>query len=557
MNCEWVEGQLSAYHDHALDADTAAQVAGHLAACARCSAILADYTRNDRLVAGLPRYEPRAELRARIFAAPEFQELLQERAGGRASATTPTPVPDTPVPTASSPARLLRMTRVLTGVAAVLVLVVGAAVVLLRQSSAKPNACTPVASGMHLVFRAAASLHSDTRVLLCDRAATAGGTFSVSPDGRQIAYVDAHSGAVMVINADGANGHSVFDTAGVNVGAARGLVWSPDGTKLAILTTDAAGQHALFVADPAGTGWSGVWADSPLATLAGAPAWSPDDTSLAFALNVSDPSLATGTELAGCAVCLVVRHAVQTQGGATPAGATPTISPADAVIAATPSGAGTVQSFGFSGSLLTWAVTNPAAAQTDLIGAASTAPGAHAPTFLRQGTTPLAVAAPASDAAHDRWAFVTADGTLWQADVATGALKSLAHVGSVAALAWSPDGAQLAVVLSSGALDVLTPTGLRHLADNLAAPSQVLWSPDGSRLAYIAGGAPHILSLALGATPVVAASSLAVQSVAGWSADGRAAAFWGQAGALVLSTTGMTTAFPAALTTPPQWTSVP
>ena len=75
MTCEQVEELLSAYLDNALAFEEWREVSAHSQACARCSAILADYSRNDSLIARLPRVSPDPSLRNRIFSSPEFLEL--------------------------------------------------------------------------------------------------------------------------------------------------------------------------------------------------------------------------------------------------------------------------------------------------------------------------------------------------------------------------------------------------------------------------------------------------------------------------------------------------
>ena len=78
MNCEQVEELLSAYLDNMLAPEERRQVAAHLQICRRCTQALADYRRNDALLARLPRVAPDAALRERIFSSPDFLELTGE-----------------------------------------------------------------------------------------------------------------------------------------------------------------------------------------------------------------------------------------------------------------------------------------------------------------------------------------------------------------------------------------------------------------------------------------------------------------------------------------------
>src|SRR5689334_15107394 len=78
MNCEQVEELLSAYLDNVLAPEERRQVAAHLQTCRRCTQTLADYRRNDALLARLSRVAPDDTLRERIFSSPDFLELTGE-----------------------------------------------------------------------------------------------------------------------------------------------------------------------------------------------------------------------------------------------------------------------------------------------------------------------------------------------------------------------------------------------------------------------------------------------------------------------------------------------
>ena len=82
--------------------------------------------------------------------------------------------------------------------------------------------------------------------------------------------------------------------------------------------------------------------------------------------------------------------------------------------------------------------------------------------------------------------------------------------------AWSPDGSQLAVVNSSGGIDLADSDGnVRRNA--VAAGRSPVWSPDGTRIASAADGIA-VTSLADGA--VVRLTSDAGEVPVGWSRDG-------------------------------------
>ena len=75
MNCERVEELLSAYLDNALALEDWREVTVHLQTCTRCNALLAEFSRNDALIARLPRVSPDPALYNHIFSSPEFLEL--------------------------------------------------------------------------------------------------------------------------------------------------------------------------------------------------------------------------------------------------------------------------------------------------------------------------------------------------------------------------------------------------------------------------------------------------------------------------------------------------
>ena len=75
MNCEQVKELLSAYLDNALAPEERRSVATHLEACPECSEMLADFRRFDVLLSRMPRINPDASLRERIFSSQEYLEL--------------------------------------------------------------------------------------------------------------------------------------------------------------------------------------------------------------------------------------------------------------------------------------------------------------------------------------------------------------------------------------------------------------------------------------------------------------------------------------------------
>ncbi len=57
MNCERVEELLSAYLDNVLAFEEWREVTAHLQTCAKCSAMLAEFSHNDALISHLPEFK--------------------------------------------------------------------------------------------------------------------------------------------------------------------------------------------------------------------------------------------------------------------------------------------------------------------------------------------------------------------------------------------------------------------------------------------------------------------------------------------------------------------
>ncbi len=76
MNCEQVKELLSAYLDNALAPEERRSVATHLEACPECSEMLADFRRFDALLSRMPRINPDASLRERIFSSQEYLDQV-------------------------------------------------------------------------------------------------------------------------------------------------------------------------------------------------------------------------------------------------------------------------------------------------------------------------------------------------------------------------------------------------------------------------------------------------------------------------------------------------
>ena len=75
MKCEQVKESLSAYLDSQLVLEEREAIATHLQTCTECSNVLVDFRYFDTLLSRLPRVEPNALLRQKIFSSAEYQEI--------------------------------------------------------------------------------------------------------------------------------------------------------------------------------------------------------------------------------------------------------------------------------------------------------------------------------------------------------------------------------------------------------------------------------------------------------------------------------------------------
>jgi hypothetical protein len=299
MNCEKAENYLSAYLDDMLDPQLREEVAAHLESCALCSEVVAEYRRFDILLRDIPRVSPPPELRNRIFESPQYAAILRREARvGDAPASVPLPRPHQS-PTRGSPPR---WTRVALQSAAVLAIIVGSAL-LLKQGFFHSSPTTtghtstpiigninpesaPLAAGNRVIYEHNGALWSAPEngpgigEQLTPTTIQVGSIWSVSPDGRLVAYVEAATGRIHVIRADRQNDVAFASFSALCSSstclAHIALVWSPDGKYLAYLSTNGAlhvvnvdGTHDLTV----------VTSEQGIATML---VWSSDSLRLAF-----------------------------------------------------------------------------------------------------------------------------------------------------------------------------------------------------------------------------------------------------------------------------------
>ncbi len=314
MNCEQVEELLSAYLDNALAPEEWREVTAHLQTCTTCSAMLAEFSRNDALLSHLPRVSPDPVLRNRIFSSPEFLELtgtfdvsaeaqqdwtvprLPSRSprrdtpgrpqlvaipGGRSTSPTPSVQPH-------QPARQRRNSRsqrvLLMVVAASVILVIGIGSLLgLRSWSHQTQATNngaitpptgpqqggPLSAGMRFVFLRDGALWSvltnnggnkqADRLTPSNVMVAANWVVSPAQAGRvagdMLAYVDLQGAFVHIVRSDGQQ-DTIVKQPLLKSGIQPTSVWDTDtgATILNSLAWSKDGNMLAFVADPTGTG---------------------------------------------------------------------------------------------------------------------------------------------------------------------------------------------------------------------------------------------------------------------------------------------------------------
>jgi Tol biopolymer transport system component len=501
MNCTWVERNLSEYHDHMLDAQTIDAIAEHLKTCASCSALLSDYERFDRLIAELPVAEPSPALHDRIFSSPEFRDIVR-----------PTDAPPRAVPIQPTPPT--HAWRRITQIIAILVLLAGAGTVVAtiaarNFSGPQPFVSCPAApAGQRVIYLDGKALKSAGALLTCD-SRIAVGTWSVSPNGALVAYVDRTTGRVHIVTAQGTSDR-VLTT---GTGTVDALLWSPDSSSIAIAGATSQGLTIWFAAH----GASAVDASAAL-SISGAitkAEWSPDSQSLAIAVKASSGQSALFVASSGSgSVTQIAQGAPIEQIGWT-SGASPQV---------------VWESFD--------GVTH-----FGLQSVASTI------------DMPGQVVAAWSSATNE-WAVAGANSPVSALDPLTGKSRTLAQVVHVTSLVWSPDGKSLAIVSSNATLTVITAHGAVQLTQHLTS-LPVAFSPDGSKIAFVAGTLVSVADLATDA--VVDVHPLGISAALGlaWSGDNRQLAIWSQSTITVVGADGSNavtfTYSGSADAVPPQW----
>jgi len=310
MNCEQVEELLSAYLDNMLAPEERRAVAAHLQTCRSCSEALADYRRNDALLAHLPRVNPDPALRERIFSSPEYLELIDTAPDIEALPEWTIPLPaksprrDTPgrphlvaIPggrsTVPGPTVRIETPRrkrrgdfriMIAAIAAALIVAIGIGALLgaselfhqapkvgvggFTPPAAGPQGTGPLSAGVRFVFLRGGTLWSELADgsstqpdRLTPNSVTVADHWVVSAvlpgraAGDMLAYIDLQKAYVHIIRSDGQE-DTVINQPLLKAGISPASVWDTDaGTSiLNSLTWSPDGSKLAFVADPAGTG---------------------------------------------------------------------------------------------------------------------------------------------------------------------------------------------------------------------------------------------------------------------------------------------------------------
>lgn len=318
MNCEQVEELLSAYLDNMLAPEERRAIAIHLQHCPRCSTTLAEFRRNDTLIAHLPRVSPDPALRDRIFSSPDFLEptgtfdtgnevynewtvprlpakssrrdtpgrpQLVALPGGRSTSPTPSVIPSRQKlqRRASIGSRIL-----IPALAAIVILAIGIGGLLglnnwLHSTQtanngaitppAGPQGSVPLAAGKRFVFLRDGTLWS----VLADGSSTqpdrlTPNNVTVAPNwvvtdpspgrtaGDMLAYIDLQKGLVHTIRSDGQE-DTVVPQPLLKTGVPPASVWDTDtgASMLNSLAWSKDGNTLAFVSDTTGTGQTGLY----------------------------------------------------------------------------------------------------------------------------------------------------------------------------------------------------------------------------------------------------------------------------------------------------------
>lgn len=575
MTCEKAEDFLSAYLDDMLDPQHRREVEAHLQSCAACQAVLEDYRRFDLLLVQEPRMAPPEELYARIVESPEFVAITRarERSGRGGTLTALRSVahveaePSAPpvVVQGESPGIVAvrgrrgipGLARVALQTAAVLALILGSAL-LIKQGllhtggttgqsvtqtyGAPPQNSAPLSSGARAVYEHDGALWSAPEMgpEVAQRLTPVGvlvGGWSVSPDGTLVAYIDEHSGRLLVIRSDDQNNYVVaqgiasgklnaaFWATDAGTAINTGIAWSPNGEQIAYLAGgDSTAVTTLHLVNADGS--NDIIVDTGLAALLAQPTWSGDGLQVAYTRQEHD----TQGVFSYSTVTRQVTHLTE-QADTDDVHARvdrliwlpDTISPA-----------------------LTWA-TRDGVTYTGIF---SMPTSQHSAKALRLTPAGMRFATVAFTAGHDdgTWAVapVNDNPTLYTVSAHVAGLGLLGSPqGEVRTIVWSPSGERVAFVTMDGRLGLWSPWNaqgdnviiLSNLGHVTSAPT---WARDSGRLAVpTSNGVVGLRFSSDGISGRVVLAATRDVTTLLWASDGKCLALIGPSGVTLVSSDGL------------------
>lgn len=535
MTCEWVEGNLTAYLDDALDSQSRDDVGTHIERCSHCQSLLDDYRRDERLLRALPTAIPDDHLRERIFDSPEYAAITRRLAGGAR-------------PTRS------RVLRALLPAAALIALALGAGLFARERfftqggsasnhknnTIGAPGSFTyPLAPGQRVIFARDGALWSAPETPGSNSATASApqqltpvsaqvAAWSVAPSsgaqgGHLVAWVDSKTGALHLVRADGLADQVVAQIAStgqtIPQAALDSLVWAPNGSRLAFASMDASGALSLRIITVAGPDTTnGVQTSAPIAInpLVGAPVWSADSQALAWVTRGGASQNVWA--LRNGAISQVASQA----------------DPADSQT--------TVARLGWSGRSVTWATQNGG----QITGVFAAIPGATSATRLTPAQARYTAAALSR---RGEW-LLAGQGALWRVTPGAGALIWTASLTRpVSQMLWAPDGKTAALLTTDSAVGAQTAhltlwspiAGLKTVSNNAALAASPVWSADSQRLAYVASGQVVIARIQSGQSlGTLSAGAIATPASLAWSPDGGSVAISAARGVYLAASDGQT-----------------
>lgn len=557
MNCEQVEELLSEYLDNMLAPEERRQVAGHLSTCRSCTQALADYRRNDALLARLPRISPDAALRERIFSSPDFLELTGETrenvsSAGQTAPRLPTASPrrDTPgrphlvaipgglstaphptVKIATPPTRRRSYRTLIAAIAAALVIAIGLGTFagfsyLSHQGQSpvhpgftpieNPQGAGSLSAGVRVVYlrdNVLWSEHADGTSTQPDQLTPA--NVNVAPGwavatlpgrttGDMLAYIDLKKASVHIIRSDGQEDTTIneplLNARVVPASVQDTATWA---TILNSLTWSPDGTQLAFVADPTGAGQTQLYVYS---TATG------KTTRVAVTTpgNVSHPTWSPdgarlAFEVSRPGVTAIVDYNTQINSALTVA---------EGIGAGASAGQGVLTldwSPNIDAPTITWSVGSIGHVRSLWVHHVGPDSSAGAQQILA-GDFAQAIYSRSGHSGAGSWMVITSiagrAGDIWRMDVSAGAgFVQLTRGRQVNFAGWSPDGAFIGyldslsegvgafhIVNASTTVDVAVANGVAYVP----APA---WSVDSQQVAYSTGTRIGIASVQAPGSP--------------------------------------------------------